>query len=321
MSLVHTEKVDVVLVLLGIIFHVVLVIFFLVVEPIHILEMCKGIVNIGYIPAEMELPLFLGALAFAGAGGTMNLVQSDFIRDKGYGMGAYVGRLTSPLTGKEEAVGDIGYHFEQTEKNMRRWRGWWQAANREHLITFYALSALSLMLLSLIAYATARQAPGLEQGLGFIAAEGDFIAGQHGGFYKHLFNWMGIAILLTTELGLLDACARISTDIIKVNWLRENEKWSKNRLYFLLLWAQILFGTLIMLSDFNKPIQLLVLSASLNAGVMLIYSVLLLWMNNRVLKGPLAMHPTRFIALIWSCAFFGYFTFVTLQSQIPQLWQ
>jgi len=40
-----------------------------------------------------------------------------------------------------------------------------------------------------------------------------------------------------------------------------------------------------------------------------------------VLKGPLAMHPTRFIALIWSCAFFGYVTFVTLQSQIPQLWQ
>ena len=176
------------------------------------------------------------------------------------------------------------------------------------------------MLLSLIAYATARQAPGLEQGLGFIDAEGDFIAGQHGGFFKHLFNWMGIAILLTTELGLLDACARISTDIIKINWLRENEKWSKNRLYFLLLWAQILFGTLIMLSDFNKPVQLLILSASLNAGVMLIYSVLLLWMNNRVLKGPLAMHPTRFLALIWSCAFFGYFTFVTIQSQLPKLW-
>jgi hypothetical protein len=312
------ERIQTVLVALVLVF--LLVIFFLVVEPVHIWEMCKGIVNIGYIPEEMELPLFLGALAFAGAGGTMNLVQSDFIRDKGYGMGAYVGRLTSPLTGKEEAVGDIGYHFEQTEQNMRRWRGWWLAANREHLITFYGLSALSLMLLSLIAYATARQASGLEQGLGFIDAEGDFIAGQHGGFFKHLFNWMGIAILLTTELGLLDACSRISTDIIKVNWLRENEKWSKNRLYFLLLWAQILFGTLIMLSDFNKPVQLLILSASLNAGVMLIYSVLLLWMNNRVLKGPLAMHPTRFLALIWSCAFFGYFTFVTIQSQLPKLW-
>ena len=67
------ERIQTVLVAFVLVF--LLVIFFLVVEPIHILEMCKGIVNIGYIPAEMELPLFLGALAFAGAGGTMNLVQ------------------------------------------------------------------------------------------------------------------------------------------------------------------------------------------------------------------------------------------------------
>ena len=307
-------------VLIAAVLVLLLVIFFLVVEPIHVWDMCKGIVNIGHIPEEMELPLFLGALAFAGAGGTMNLAQSDFVRDKGYAMGAYVGRLTSPLTGREEAVGDIGYHFEQTPENMRRWRGWWQAANREHLITFYALSVLSLILLSLISYATTRQAPGLEQGLGFVGAEGDFIAQEHGGFFKHLFNWMGIAILLTTELGLLDACSRISTDIIKTNWLREHAKWTRNRLYFLLLWAQIFFGVLIMLSDYNKPVQLLVLSASLNAGVMLLYSVLLLWQNNRVLKGALAMHPVRFVALIWACAFFGYFSFVTLREQLPKLW-
>ena len=172
-------------VLIAVVLVLLVVIFFLVVEPIHVWDMCKGIVNIGYIPEEMELPLFLGALAFAGAGGTMNLAQSDFVRDKGYAMGAYVGRLTSPLTGREEAVGEIGYHFEQTPENMRRWRGWWQAANREHLITFYALSVLSLILLSLIAYATTRQTPGLEQGLGFIGTEGDFIAQEHGSFFKH----------------------------------------------------------------------------------------------------------------------------------------
>ena len=219
-------------VLIAAVLVLLLVIFFLVVEPSHVWDLCKGIVNIGHIPEEMELPLFLGALAFAGAGGTMNLAQSDFVRDKGYAMGAYMGRLTSPLTGREEAVDEIGYHFEQTPENMRRWRGWWQAANREHLVTFYALSALSLMLLSLIAYATTRQAPGLEQGLGFIGTEGDFIAQERGSFFKHLFNWMGIAILLTTELGLLDACARISTDIVKTNWLREHAKWTRNRLYF-----------------------------------------------------------------------------------------
>ena len=313
-------------ILVSVVLFFLLIIFFLVVEPAHIMEMLRGIGNIGHIPEGMELSLLLGAIAFAGAGGTMNLVQSDFVRDKGYAMGRYVGRLTSPLTGREEVAADIGYHFEHSAANMGRWQAWWKAANREHFITFYLLAAFSLMLLSLISYSTTRGMPELEQGMGFIRAEGDFLGREYGASMRHLFNWMGIAILLTTELGLLDACARISTGIIKVNWLRDNERWTDSRLYFLLLWTQIGLGCLIMLSGlvwpgFNKPLPLLVFSAAMNGGVMLIYSLLLLWMNNRVLRGQLAMHPVRFVALVWSCAFFGYFTIVTLQNQLPKLWQ
>ncbi len=312
-------------VLVGVVLIFLLVIFFLVVEVAHIVEMFKGMTRIGYIPEGMELPLLLGALAFAGAGGTMNLAQSDFVRDKGYAMGRYIGRITSPLTGKEEVVADIGYHFEPNEENMDRWRAWWKAASREHFFTFFALAALSLMMLSLISYSTTQGATGLEKGMGFIRIEGEFIGAAYGSFSQHLFHWMGIAILLTTELGLLDACARISTDIIKVNWLRDNQQWTDSRLYFLLLWGQIGLGCVIMLvglvvPGFSQPLTLLVLSASLNGGVMLLYSILLLWMNNRVLRQALAMHPVRFVAMVWSCAFFGYFTFVTLKSQLPKLW-
>ena len=180
-------------VLIGGVLLFLLVVFGLVVEIEHVVEMGRGIANVGHIPAEMELTLFLGALAFAGAGGTMNLVQSDYVRDKGYAMGAYVSRLTSPLTGKEEVVDDIGYHFEPNDENMRRWRGWWKAANREHFVTFYLLSVFSLMLLSLIAYATARQTPGLEKGLGFIRVESVFIGAEHGAFWGTLFaGWASV---------------------------------------------------------------------------------------------------------------------------------
>ena len=161
--------------------------------------------------------------------------------------------------------------------------------------------------------------------MGFIAEEGIYIGARYGGIFQHVFHWMGIAILLTTELGLLDASARISTDIIKVNWLRDNHKWTDNRLYFLLLWTQIGFGCIIMLvglvvEGFNQPLVLLVLSAALNGGVMLIYSVLLLWMNSRVLRGRIAMGVVRKMAMFWACLFFGYFTIMTLIKQIPRLW-
>ena len=311
-------------ILISLVFVFMLIIFALVVDATHVVDMAVGITNIGFVPVGMELPLLLGALAFAGAGGTMNLVQSDYVREKGYAMARFAGRLTSPITGREEVVAGIGAHFEQTEENMRRWKDWWRAANREHAVSFYLLSVVSLMMLSLIAYSTARSTPGLASGIGFIRAEGQFIGDLHGAFFQHAFHWMGIAILLTTELGLLDACARISTDIIKVNWLRDNTTWTDSRLYFALLWAQILLGCGIMLiglvvPGLTQPMVLLVLSASLNGGVMLIYSVLLLWLNNRVLGGQIRMPPLRFVMMIWACAFFGYFTFVTLKNQIPRL--
>ena len=300
--------------------------FVLVVKADHVVDMFQGIANVGHIPDGMELPLLLGAIAFAGAGGTMNLVQSDYVRDKGYAMGQYIGRITSPLTGHDEAVASTGFHFETTPENMGRWRGWWRAANAEHATSFYLLSVISLMVLSLIAYGTARQTPGLEQGFGFIRVEGQVIGAAYGGLFEHLFLWMGIAILLTTELGVLDACARISTDIIKVNWLRDNDTWTDSRLYFLLLWGQVGLGCLIILlglfvPNLSQPLVLLVLSASLNGGVMLIYSALLLWMNNRILGPRLRMRPFRFVVIIWACAFFGYFTIITLKNQLPRLFQ
>ncbi len=135
---------------------------------------------------------------------------------------------------------------------------------------------------------------------------------------------MGIAILLTTELGLLDACARISTDIIKVNWLRDSDTWTDSRLYYTLLWGQIGIGCVIMLiglavPDLSKPLVLLVLSAALNGGVMLVYSGLLLWLSKRVLGGSIRLSPIRLVAMIWACGFFGYFTIITLENELPKL--
>ena len=62
-------------------------------------------------------------LAAAGAGGANNLVQSNWIRDKGFGMGSYVPRIVSPITGKEEAAPTSErFSFPQDEENLGRWK-------------------------------------------------------------------------------------------------------------------------------------------------------------------------------------------------------
>ena len=65
----------------------------------------KTVTSFGsFTGGELELAVLLGALAYAGAGGTNNLVVSNWIRDKGFGMGKYAPRVVSPITGTEEAA-------------------------------------------------------------------------------------------------------------------------------------------------------------------------------------------------------------------------
>jgi hypothetical protein len=301
----------------------------LLVEPFAIAAMLRGSISIGEMPpleSGIGFVTLLGALAFAGAGGTMNLGQSNYIKDKGYGMGKYIGRITSPLTGQEEAVSEIGYHFEHTEENLSRWRQWWRAANIEHFFSFFLTCVVCLVLLTLISYSIFYNADGtLKEGMDRFGENMDFIWGEaaalgqmnHGSWLRPMFLLMGTAILLTTEFGILDAASRISADIVKTNYLRDNDNWSLSKLYFLFLWGEIALGIgVLMIPNLSEPLLLITISAALQGGVMFVYSILLLWLNNKILSRSLTMSPLRFVAIIWSAAFFGYFSFMVLKMQV-----
>ncbi|HUG92144.1 MAG TPA: Nramp family divalent metal transporter [Planctomycetaceae bacterium] len=313
----------------------------LVVRPDAVAAMARGTINIGQMPdlqaTGLSVMALLGALAFAGAGGTTNLGQSNLIRDKGYGMGRHIGRITSPITGQEEAIPDVGYHFRHTPENMARWRQWWRAANIEHFFSFLLTCIACLCLMSLIAYSLLRDSSGaLRPGMDRLGDNMDFVWGEAlvlgewsarwGGALKLSFLLMGVAVLLTTELGVLDVVSRISAEIVKVNWLRDSSYWTQSRLYYCFLWGEIALGVIVLslpllgiVPRLDQPLFLLRTSAAMNGGVMFLYSVLLLYMNNKVLSRSLSMSPVRFVAIVWSCAFFGYFTIQALQLDVLPL--
>ncbi len=317
-------------ILVGLILAMVVIIALVTVRWDAVVGLCQGLLSIGQLPdfttSGLTMMELLGALAFAGVGGTLNLGQSNYIKDKGYAMGQYIGRITSPLTGKDEPVEETGYHFHHTPENMRRWRAWWRAANIEHFFSFLATCCVTLFLLTLIAYSLLYDEQGqlrdaarnLRGGFDFVWAQAlmlkEYPAGQA---LQICYLLGGVAILMTTELGVLDCVARISADIIKVNFLRDSARWTVGRLYFLFLWAEIALGSVILIQGIREPSVLIVIAASLNGAVMFLYSILLLYMNSKILPRALAITPLRFLAIVWACAFFGYFT---LQSVRISLW-
>ena len=320
------EKVQGALVLLIIVIVIGVAAWLSVLRPDAHLAQWRGILTLGapqFMPRidEVLTPLtILGALAFAGAGGTMNLAQSNYIKEKGYGMGSHLGRITSPLTGKEEPITEIGYHFPHNAANLARWQRWWNAAGLEHFLSFLCTCLVCLFLLTLISYIVFYDASGkltvdparYKEGIGFVWPEVQAIAGLIGPPAKFLFLVMGIAILFTTEFGVLDAASRISTDLVKITWLRDNPRWSEARLYFLFLWGEILLGSgILLLEQFGLKYDaktLFVTTSAMNGAVMFLYSMVLIYRNRFSLPPALRMPLWRLAILLATVAFYGAFT-------------
>ncbi|WP_254507793.1 Nramp family divalent metal transporter [Anatilimnocola floriformis] len=320
------EKVQLALVALILIIVVALAVWLAVLRPDAVITQWTAVFTLGYpqfLPKfdESLTPMaLLGALAFAGAGGTMNLAQANYIKDKGYGMGVHIGRLTNPFTGNEEAVSETGYHFPHTAENMSRWQRWWRAACWEHFTSFLLTCIVCLALLTLISYIVFYDAAGNlqvdprlhKEGLGFVYAEAERLAQMIGPFSFYAFLIMGVAILFTTEFGVLDACSRISTDLVKVAWLRDNPNWSEGRLYFWFLWGEIFLAISILLLEWAglkiEPLVKFQVTAALNGVVMLLYAILLFYMNRQRLPADIRIPVWRMAILGWTIIFFGFFS-------------
>ena len=318
--------------LVGAILLMVVILACLLVRWDAVVALLQGAMSIGQLPTSENLTaaMLLGALAFAGAGGTVNLGQSNYIKDKGYGMGAYIGRITSPITGQDEPAVEVGYHFRDTQGNRDRWNRWWKAASIEHFFSFFVTCMVCLVLLTLICYSVfytpegtlAKDvATGGKNDLSFIAEEANGIQARLPGlghWGRTLFLIMGAAILLTTEFGLLDVCSRISTDVVKANWLRDNDRWTESRLYYTFLWGTILLGVLI-LALAPGTLAMFEVAASLNGVVMFLYSGLLLYLNRKALPATVRMPLWRCAILGWSVLFFGTFTVWMIWGLIANL--
>jgi hypothetical protein len=265
---------------------------------------------------ELGFALLLGALAFAGGGGGQNLVQSNWIRDKGFGMGSYVPRLVSPITGEPEAVPSTGYVFRPTAENLRRWRGWWRFANVEQLSTFVLITFVTITFTSLLAYSTVFGRDDVANDISFIQTEGEVLGERVGSWFQYLFWGIGAFALFAAALGIVDYTSRLAADVIKTSYSRSG---NESKMYAVLVWGLVAIGIVVLLAGFTQPLVLLVISAVVGGFMMFLYSGLLILINRRILPEPVRVRGVRLGALIWSILLFGTLSALTFRDQLGKL--
>ncbi|MCO8269306.1 Nramp family divalent metal transporter [Actinoplanes sp. TRM 88003] len=303
-----------------------LTIFFLIVVVIFVISLgtwgdgAKATVTeFGQIPDGITFTLLLSAIGAAGAGGVHNLVLSNWIRDKRYGMGAHVPRLVSPITGREEAAGTDLYAFPVDEANMARWQVWWKRANIEHLTTFVAVCFVTITVMCLLAYQLLFGRDDVKNDTSFLRIEADLLSDQVGGWLKLLFLAVATVSLWAAAMGLLDIIGRVASDFLRRNYLQTSARWTEPRLYLTVVWAEIVLGSAILLAGFSQPLGLLIVSTCAASVVTLLYSILLVRLNRKDLPLPVRLGGWRLGGMLVAIGFYGFFAVAMVITQLQRL--
>ncbi len=200
----------------------------------------------GFSPKIFPLISFLAAFAYAGAGGTLNLAQSFYIKEKGYGMGKYGGKITSILTGKKSEISLEGKTFTLNPQNLRRFRGWWRAIGLEHAVVFWFTGALTIIMLSVLSYATVYGQSGAE-GINFLINEAQVISTLTLPFVGFLFLILASTMLFSTQLSVMDATSRIMSENMVIADKKKFPIKNLPKYYYFFLWLLIFLGIVIIL--------------------------------------------------------------------------
>ncbi|MFZ3011547.1 MAG: Nramp family divalent metal transporter [Minisyncoccia bacterium] len=275
-----------------------------------------------FLPEGISIATFLAAFAYSGAGGNLNLTQSIYIKEKGYGMGIYAQKISGLFSKKiEEEITLDGTDCAETEEDVSRFKKWWKLISLEHAFVFWFLGIISMIFLMLLSYATTHGVPGNAEGINFVINEGAVIG-------QMIFPWIGtlflvvVAIMLfQTQLGVIDSTSRIMAENFAIKKLDGKEKGKINlsKIYYSFVWAQIIFGIALFLFNIYEPKTLIVLGAVINAFAMFVHLGLVFWLNQKNLPKVFRPGITRKIIIGIIFIFFGVFSFVVLFDKISSL--
>ena len=200
---------------------------------------------------------------------------------------------------------------------MTRFRQWWKIINCEHFLVFWTLGLFTMLTLSLLSYTMTFGMSNNAEGINFILFEAAAIGKATMPILGVLFLIITGVMLCATQLTVLDATTRIITENILL--LKDGiSSFNVTKVYYFVLWLQILFGISVFSLGFDQPLKLIMFGAIINAFSMFVYTGILLWLNNFALAKELRPAVWRNCVLVFTFIFFGAFCAVTAYMEIAR---
>lgn len=294
------------------------------------LSTVSGLFAIGYWNdawlTKQWMPIIVGSIAFAGPSGMQQMWYTLYLRDKGAGMGKYIGRIKGLLSGEEEAMPERGYTFDTSHgEEMTKWRGWLKWNAFDAIVLFWGITMVTTLVYTVLAlgatHVNPQAAQAIQQGQQTAALAAMAAAfRQAGGAIAYTMFYLFIAIVgWKMSFGIFDAFARGQADMTYY-FMPGARKWSMNRWYFAFLYLAVVMGVItVLLGSPRGPTFILNVLAFLSAFVMGAYCPLILYLNNKFLPREIRPGWLPNLALAVGTVFYlgGLFYCVLVLGALP----
>lgn len=264
-----------------------------------------------FFPLGISFASFLSAVVFAGAGGNLNLAQSYYIKEKGYGMGKYFGKISS-LFKKDSNYNLEGKLFIPNSTNFTNFYDWWKKINLEHLVVFWFTGLVAILALAHLAYQTVFGNLSVDvTGTLFLISEASIIGAKTLPFISTFFLIFIALMLFGTQFAVLGSTSRIISE--NVILAKKSNDTAKASLYFFVaLWTQIASAIIILLLGFTEPLRLVTISAVLNSFSMFFYATLIVRLNKTKLHKEIAPNTFRVTICYLASAIYAIFALISI---------
>ena len=275
----------------------------------------RGFVSFGEWPQGVEPLLMATFFATAGSGGIGNLTISNWVRDKGFGMGAVVGAIPSAVGAKEIRLSHVGKVFAITLDNMRRWRIWWRYVVIDQ-VWVWALGCFCGMFLNVnLAQAIIKPGTDLSK-IGAGAFQAQYMAENFWSALWILGLLNGFWILFSTQLGNTDVLIRTLTDTLWTasSRVRTWRDGSIAKVYYSLLFVFTAWGLVAV--HLGSAMTLFKYLGTMAGVVMAIAGVQLYLVNTRLLPRELQPSWWRKAALLICSLAYGTMSLIAITDVV-----
>ena len=293
------------------------------------MEMWGGLINpftsSGATSEGIDWAIVSALAGFSGLGGTGNAMASNFVREKGWGMGSKVGAIPSAFGGHQIELSHIGVIARNTAENARRFKVWFQYIITDQYYLWFGGSLIAMMLPAMIG-AEYLNVGNLESGADrwkWAAAMAQDFGVERGDIFRYLTLLCGLVIMIPGQFYVVDITARRWTDVF---WsgsrrARKLDPGRVKHVYYTIAAVYVIWGVSVVFLFPGLSASTMLVIAGNMANLTIAMTILqTLYVNRTFLPESMRPSASKQIALVISALFFlGMFALVVVQSVIPMI--